>query len=140
MLRLFFHRDSVIMKSLFFASFVGTILLFYQGAFQRLSNLQTILASVFLLQVGFAYFVKIYPWYPKNAAGPGITLQFQKALVPIAYLWPLFLLTTLYYPSAILLGFWSFFLLPITAVAFILIYFHWKDPDPSQPNLLSGKH
>lgn len=128
------------MKGLLLASFLGTISLFYQGTFQRLSPLQKGFALAFLIQVAFAYGVKIYPWYPKNAAGPGIGLQFQKALVPIAYLWPLFLLNLTYFPSTFLLGFFAFILLPITAVAFILIYFHWKDPDPSRPNLLSGKH
>jgi len=126
------------MKSLLLASFLGTIFVIYQGAFQRLSPLQAGFALAFLIQVAFAYGVKIYPWYPKKAAGPGIGLQFQKALVPIAYSWPLFLLTLTYVPSTFLLGFFTFILLPITAVAFILIYFHWKDPDPSQPNILSG--
>lgn len=128
------------MKSFYWSGALLTFFFIYQGHWNPLTLLQQILLGLFLAQVLFAQALVLYPLYPKDAAGPGIQLQFQKALVPIAYIWPSFMILLWLKPFTwILLGF-NLLLVPISAVACILLYFHSIDPDPSHPNELSGNH
>lgn len=139
MLRLFFNRNSLWVKAAFWGGAFLTFLFFYQGRFSPLPILPKIFFLLFLLQILFAKAVDLYPWYPKGALGPGIALQFQKAIVPVSYLWTFGMALFFWKASTFLLILLNLFLLPMGAVACILIHFHRKDPDPSQPNILSGR-
>ncbi|MFO1518750.1 MAG: hypothetical protein U1F57_03655 [bacterium] len=138
MLRLFFNRNSLWVKAAFWGGAFLTFLFFYQGRFSPLPILPKIFFLLFLLQILFAKAVDLYPWYPKGALGPGIALQFQKAIVP-GLLYLDLLGGRPWKASTFLLILLNLFLLPMGAVACILIHFHRKDPDPSQPNILSGR-
>jgi hypothetical protein len=138
MLRLFFHRESFFVKIAYWSGASLTLLFFLQHHFQSLTLAQKIFFILFLAQTLYAQAVELYPWYPKGAAGPGIRLQFQKALVPVSYIWLTILLSLWIKPLTLLLIIFNALLLPVSTVACILIYFHCKDPDPSCPNVLSG--
>lgn len=139
MLRVFFNRNSPVMKSFYWLGALLSILYLWQGHWQDSNNTQKILLILFWLQVLYAQALVLYPFYPKNAPGPGISLQFQKALVPIAYLWPAGMILFWFFSSTAFLILFNLLLLPITTVAFILLYFYWKDPERHQVNELTGQ-
>ncbi len=139
MLKLLFNRNSWIVKLLFFVSAVLSLYFFMSVDWQSWTTLQKLALFFFFFQTFFSLGVEKYPWYPKNAPGPGIKLQFHKALVPIAYIWPLFLLIVLNSQPTLLLYFFNIILFPITLTNSLLIALHFKDEDPSPPNYLSGK-
>src|SRR4030095_3590224 len=138
MLKLFFHRNSLLVKGAFWIAGFLTAAFIYTGDFSSLTLAQKILFALLLIQVAFAKAVEIYPWYPKEALGPGIRLQFQKAIVPVAYLWLSALLFLWLKPLTLLLALFNLLLFPMGVVASILIHFHRMDPDPSEPNILSS--
>ena len=138
MLKLFFNRKSWIVKTLLLISGVFTLYLLFKMNWKNTSFLYQGAFFLFLFQILLALGVEKYPWYPSQSPGPGISLQFQKALVPIAYIWPFFILN-IYLSSFFFLLFLNILLFPITFFSGALIYFHLKDEDPSPPNLLSGK-
>lgn len=140
MLRLFFNRNSPIMKGVYWLGALLSLLFLWQGHWALLSTTQQILLTLSWLQVLFAQVLVIYPFYPKNAKGPGITLQFQKALVPIAYLWPTFMILIWFKPWICFLILFNILLLPITSVACILLYFYCIDPERQNTNVLTGQH
>lgn len=138
MLKTFFHRNSLFVKLAYAGGLILTFIFLLQKKLELFSGFQQILFFFFLFQLLFAQILVIYPWYPKEAKGPGIKLQFQKAMVPISYFWlvlmPLLFLKVISFP----LIFFNLLMLPISVVACILIYLHRLDPDPSSPNELSG--
>ncbi len=140
MLRLFFNRNSPIMKSFYWLGALLSLLFLWQGHWSLLNTSQKVLLGLFWLQVLFAQALLFYPFYPKNAPGPGITLQFQKALVPIAYLWPSAMILLWLQPLAILMILFNVLILPISSVACILIYFYSIDPERQNTNVLTGQH
>jgi len=138
MLKLFFNRKSLLVQVAFWGAAVLTAVFIVKGGWASMTLSQKVLLGLVLAQVAFAKGVCLYPWYPKDAAGPGIRLQFDKALVPVAYLWLASSVFLWLKPLTLLLALFNLLLLPIGVVACVLIRFHGKDPDPSQPNLLSG--
>lgn len=138
MLKLFFHRNSLFVKIAYWSAFTLTVLYFFKGRLEFLSLIEKIFLFLFLFQILFAQIVEIYPWYPKGAKGPGIRLQFQKAIVPASYIWLVLIIFIWMNVLIIPLIFFNILMLPISIVACILIYFHCIDPDPSSPNELSG--
>lgn len=140
MLRFFFNRNSPVMKGFYGLGALLSLYFLYQGHWQGLNGLQQCLLGIFWFQVLFAQGLVWFPFYPASAPGPGIKLQFQKALVPIAYLWPSFMLLMLWWPHTALLLLFDFLLLPISAVACILIYFYCIDPQRLETNVLTGRH
>ncbi len=139
MLRLFFHRESrFVTFNLWFCTFCLFYLFIFTSSLSFHSFTYQVFLFSFLLQVAFARGVELYPWYPKNAPGIGIRLQFQKALVLVSYFWLLQTISLIFFPSFTILLILDFLLLPITISACILIFFHFKDPDPSRPNILTG--
>ncbi len=128
------------MKSFYWLGALLSILYLWQGHWQDLNKAQKILLSFFWLQVLYAQALVLYPFYPKNAPGPGITLQFQKALVPIAYLWPSFMILLFWIPHTALLLIFNLLLVPVSSVACILLYFYALDPDRKNTNVLTGTH
>ncbi len=138
MLKLFFHRDSLFVKLSFGLALASTALYFFTSNFFALTTLQKTGFLFFMFQVFFAKLIQLYPWYPKNAKGPGIRLQFDKAWVPVSCLW-LFQISLLWMTTVTwVIWLLAILLVPITGTACILIFFHWRDPDPSDPNVLSG--
>lgn len=140
MLQFFFNRNSPVMKSFYWLGALLSILYLWQGHWQALDQVKKALLCLFWLQVLYAQALVLYPFYPKNAPGPGIQLQFQKALVPIAYIWPSFMILLWLFPHQIILILFNVLLLPITSVACILLYFYCIDPKRRQTNELTGKH
>jgi hypothetical protein len=138
MLKLFFNRDSLIVKACFWGAALLTFLFLRRGGWEALHLSEKILFGFLIFQIFFAKAVEIYPWYPKEALGPGIRLQFQKAIVPVSYLWLAFILLEWIKPLKVWLVSFNLLLLPMGIVACILIYFHRMDPDSSRPNVLSG--
>jgi len=128
------------MKAFYGSGALLTFLYFYQGRWSLLPILQKSLLVFFLAQVIYAQFLVLYPFYPSEARGPGIQLQFQKALVPIAYIWPLTMILLWIKPFTAFFFLMNLLLIPMSGVASILLYFHYRDPDPSSPNELSGSH
>ncbi|MBF0493091.1 MAG: hypothetical protein HQM15_09965 [Deltaproteobacteria bacterium] len=139
MLKLFFNRKSWIVKLLFFCSAGLSLYFFIKTDWRAWSLIRKSGLFLFFFQVFFAFGVEKYPWYPQDSLGPGIGLQFQKALVPIAYIWPLFLIGLYEFSSPPLFYIFNLLLLPITLTSSVLIFFHFTDDDSSPPNLLSGK-
>ena len=138
MLRLFFNRNSIFVQLAFWGAMVLTLLYFWGDDWLFLSGWQRGLLIACLVQILFAKAVELYPWYPRGSSGPGIGLQFQKAIVPVSYLWLSLLLWMEWKPLTFVLVLYNLLLFPMGAVACILIYFHRKDPDRSDPNFLSG--
>jgi hypothetical protein len=138
MLRLFFHRNSLFMQLTFWAALALTLLYFWRSGWALLSAWQRFLFVACLFQILFSKVLVLYPWYPKTSAGPGIGLQFQKAIVPVSYLWLSLILWMWIKPMSAVLIAYNLLLLPMGAVACILIYFHRLDPDRNDPNPLSG--
>lgn len=138
MLKLFFNRNSPIMKGFYLLGALLSLFFLWQGHWQDLTSLQKIFLALFWLQVIFAQALVLYPFYPSKARGPGIRLQFQKALVPIAYIWPSFMILIWIKVYTGLLILFNVLLLPITAVACILIYFYSIDPERKNTNELTG--
>lgn len=128
------------MKAFYILGAVLSLLYLWQGHWLSLTSFQKGLLVFFWFQVLFAQALVLYPFYPSNARGPGITLQFQKALVPIAYLWPSFMLLIWNKAYTFLLLLFDLFLLPISTVACILIYFYSIDPQRKNTNELTGFH
>ncbi len=138
MLPLFFNRKSIVMRALFGIAAFLTFLYFYKGRFYFLTPIQEGLFYFSLFQVFFNTAILFYPWYPKNSRGLGITLQFQKAFVPVAYLWAVFMIGIWIKPVTFLLILYNLLLLPMGIVACILIYLYIRDPGRQTVNLLSG--
>ncbi len=138
MLKTFFHRNSPYVKIAYIGGLILTFIFLYQKRVETFSSFQTAAFFLFLLQLLFAQTLVIYPWYPKEAKGPGIRLQFQKAMVPASYCWLVMLILFFLKIYTVPLLLFNFLMLPISVVACILIYFHRLDPDPSSPNELSG--
>jgi hypothetical protein len=138
MLKLLFNRNSLIVKACFWGAALLTAGFLYRGGWMGLTLIQKILFGLMTIQVIFAKAVEIFPWYPKDAPGPGISLQFQKAIVPVAYLWVFAAIFMWLRPMTFVLFLFNLLLLPMGIVACILIHFHRKDSDPSRPNFLSG--
>lgn len=138
MLKLFFNRNSPTMKGFYLLGAVLSLVFLWQGHWSPLSSLQKSLLALFWLQVIFAQALVLYPFYPSNARGPGIRLQFQKALVPIAYIWPSFMILIWIKSYTGFLILFNVLLLPITTVACILIYFYCIDPERKNTNELTG--
>jgi hypothetical protein len=138
MLRLFFNRNSLFPKLAFWGALFTSVLFFWGDGWARLSPGQKFLWALCLFQILFAKAVDLYPWYPKDARGPGIGLQFQKAMIPVSYLWFSLILWLWFKPLTGLLILYNLLFLPMGAVACILIHFHRKDPDRQDPNGLSG--
>jgi len=138
MLRLFFHRNSLFVHLAFWGGLLLTVLYLWGNGWALLRGWQRLLFIACLSQILFAKLVDLYPWYPKTSAGPGIGLQFQKAIVPVSYLWLSLALWMWVKPITAILIAYNLLLLPIGAVACILIYFHRLDPDRNDPNPLSG--
>ncbi len=140
MLRFFFNRNSPVMKSFYWLGALLSLLFLWQGHWTLLNGVQKILLGLFWLQVLFAQALVLYPFYPKDAPGPGITLQFKKALVPIAYIWPSAMTLIYFKPFSVFLILFNLLLLPISSVACILIYFYIIDPERQNTNILTGQH
>lgn len=128
------------MKGFYWLGALLSILYLWQGHWQTLGPLQKGLLLLFWFQVLYAQALVLYPFYPKNAPGPGIQLQFQKALVPIAYLWPSFMILIWFKNYSFFFIIFNLLMLPISAVACILVYFYCLDPERRQTNLLTGQH
>jgi len=140
MLRLFFNRNSLFVKTAFWGAALLTVIFFLRGGWEGLSASQRLLFLTALAQILFAKAVDLYPWYPKEARGPGIQLQFHKAIVPVSYLWLSLILLIWAYPHPLFLLAYNILFLPMGMVACILIYFHFRDPDRAQPNPLGSLH
>jgi hypothetical protein len=138
MLRLFFNRNSLFVRFAFWGAFGLTLVFFLDLGWVVLDGVQRILWLACLVQISFAKAVELYPWYPKENPGPGIRLQFQKAMVPVSYLWLSLTILLWWKPLTAFLLLYNALLFPMGAVACILIYFHRKDPERKSPNSLSG--
>lgn len=92
----------------------------------------------FLIYIFFCFLItlaRLIPWYPREHKGYGIELHFEKTLVPVGYIMVLTNVIYFFWNSCWpFLLFIIFLLTVIQSVNFILIYFHFKDKDPTPPS------
>lgn len=139
MLRLFFNRNAPLV---YLANFLALILLgvlLYRSWWQGKVALGW---GTYLMAFGFLFFnginlINWYPQYGRTSARLGIRLHFQKTVVPVAYLSLAgFLWKFLGGSEGVLLGV-SLLYLPMYYVAFILLFFHFRDSSELMPGYFS---
>lgn len=139
MLRLFFHRSAAMV---YLANGLALVLLAWLGFQSFVQGKISLGWGTYSVALAFLFFnaINLINWYPQYRlpeAKLGIRLHFQKTVVPVAYLSLLaFGLKALGVPE-LALGLMSLLFLPMYYVAFILLFFHFRDTSDLMPGFFS---
>lgn len=139
-LRFFFNRRGVVVLSLIWIGWLSTATHLYRLYFEpnQRGPVTTGLYTFFAVFLLFRSFFRFYPWYDKEHRGHGIEEQFEKAMVPTAYITVATnLVFWLWDRSWPFLLFSSILLMIVVFVDFIMLYFHLKDPEKQPPGYFS---
>lgn len=129
-LKFFFDRNGIVVKSLFVIGWLATICHLYYSSGAAL--------AVFAGLCFFVTLIRFIPWYSRADRGFGIEEHFQKTLVPTSYIMTATNIVFFFWKNCgPFLVFASLLITVILCINFILIYFHFKDKDPTPPSLFS---
>lgn len=139
MLKFFFNRSSLIVRSFEVVGLILSIFIFKS----RLSS-GGWLMRLYLLVCVFWVFLHVcvwIRWYPSESRGRGIEVHFRKMLVPAAYLvvlTSLLLLVPFFLPAFFALLFANLIFGIMVFINVSLIYFYFQDQDPMPVNFFSA--
>ncbi len=139
MLRLFFHRSA---PMVYLANGLALLLLLgllYRGWWRSdiLLGWGTYIVALWYLFFNTLNIINWYPQYRLKSAKLGIRLHFQKTVVPVAYMCAAaFLFKYLGGSEWVLLALGLLFL-PMSYVACILLFFHFRDTSELMPGYFS---
>lgn len=140
MLTFFFHRHGFMVRLMEIIGLAGLFAVAWLIFRERLTPVQIILLSIVFLEYLFVRFCASWRWYPEKIRSQGITIHFEKAMVPAGYLlaimtWSFFFVRS----SAILIAALILFIV-IIHVNVIILALHRKDKDKTPPNYFSMTH
>ena len=140
MLTFFFHRHCFMVRLMEFIGFAGIAFASWQFFAGRLSVLESILLIIILIEYLFLRFCMLRRWYKTLSSSHGIGLQFEKAMVPTAYILAVMMWIFVILKSPAILAIAAFLLAVIAHVNIILIVLHFKDRDRTTVNSFSMTH
>lgn len=136
-LKFFFNRKGKVVTTLFILGWGLTLVNLYHlpASFTQRGALT---GGAFLLVTFLALLItlcRFMPWYRPEDRGAGIEEHFEKTFVPTGYILVVTNLIYIFWKSPWLFLIFVFLLFSvIQSVNFILIYFHFKDHDPTPPS------
>lgn len=137
MLALFFNRFSKVVYAMEFLGLLLWSIVAYQAFVGHLTSPQNYTVTITLALYGFLRFCATFRFYKNAPCCSGIELHFKKAMVPTSYIMAISGLCTIFYPSAVFLGFAILLLTFLAHVNVILLYLRHRDTDPTPVNFLS---
>lgn len=140
MLKFFFNRYSVMVRLMGLVGLAGIFGILWFAVRGRLAPLQLILFITIMAEYAFLLYCMMRRWYPDLPRSYGITLQFEKALVPANYILATMSWLFVLLKSSAVLAVAVFLLTVIAHVNVILIFLHFKDRDKTPVNTFSMTH
>lgn len=135
-LRFFFNRRGGIVLSLVWIGWVSTaahLSPLYFAPHER-GAVTKGLYTFFAILLFIRSFFRFFPWYDREHRGHGIEEQFEKAMVPTAYVTVVTNLVFWLWDRAWpFLVFTSLLMMIVVFVDFIMLYFHLKDHEKQPP-------
>ncbi len=126
-LKFFFNRKGPLVLTLLAMGWLATV-------YHLLFSTRSFFFIVFCL-LGFVItLIRFYPWYKPEDRGSGIEEHFEKTMVPASYIIVVTNIVYHFWPSWPFLLFSIVLLAVIQSVNFILLYFHFRDKDPTPPS------
>ncbi len=139
MLKILFYRNSFVVRAMEAIGVFDSIL-FLKG---RLPSVDFV-TGLYLFLLALYAFIRIcdaIPWYKGKPRGMGIEVHFRKAIVPTSYILAITSLLCLFEVpilTQVVLFIAILFMLVVTSVNGILIWFHLRDRDPLPINYFSS--
>jgi hypothetical protein len=122
------------------AGLLGLCALIWLIFSRQLTSAQIILLSIVFLEYLFVKFCASWSWYPKKIKSLGITIHFEKAMVPTSYLLAIMTWSFFFARGYAILIAALIILIIIVHVNVILLALHRKDRDETPPNYFSMTH
>lgn len=140
MLKTLFNRHAIMVRLMEVIGLVGSCAIVWLIFKNQLTTVQIILFSVVFLEYLFVRFCSSWRWYPEKIRSRGITIHFEKAVVPSSYLLAITTWSFFFFRSLSILITALILFAVVIHVNVIILALHLKDKDKTPPNYFSMTH